>query len=87
LERLKSEGIASEMQAIAAEGGLDIRELLVSDILYERACEASSIVCLERGQYILKRERLLGWFCIVIGIIPLLLVLAVMVRNEIRIHS
>jgi hypothetical protein len=47
----------------------------------------SSIVCLERGRYILKRDRLLGWLCIVIGIIPLIMVWVVIFRHEVKIHT
>jgi hypothetical protein len=47
----------------------------------------SSIVCVERGQYILRRDRHLGWLCIAMGVIPLIIVCAVIFRHGAKIHA
>jgi len=35
----------------------------------------SSVFCIAWGFYISRRSRLLGWLCIVVGIIPLILMM------------
>ena len=47
----------------------------------------SSIVCLERGRYIRKNNQTLGWLCIVLGAIPLIIVLVAIFLNRVRVHS
>jgi len=47
----------------------------------------SSIACLERGIHIRKQSWRLGWLCIVLGLIPLIVVWVVILRHEMKIHA
>jgi hypothetical protein len=46
----------------------------------------ASIVCLERGLYILSRKRYLGWLCFAVGIIPFLVLIWVSVFHGTKSH-
>ena len=48
----------------------------------------TSIVCIERGRYILGRSRFLGWLCIGIGIIPfIVLAWRLIFHGGVKMHS
>ena len=59
-ERLKSKAIPVEVRPITRESGLDMSELLVEDIFYERACDAADSWQTER---LAEAEKRYSWSC------------------------